>query len=105
MKAEIGDTVTFEISAGKVIKAASIAYVFPAVAMIAGYFLGEKLLGLSENQSIFFSFLALIVSFIALFFYDKLVVKKRTNSEIEIISIEKEDTSKMIDSCKNKNAW
>ena len=50
MKANIGDTVTFEISTGKVIKAASIAYVFPAITMIAGYFLGEKLLGLSENQ-------------------------------------------------------
>ena len=105
MKAEIGDTVTFEISAGKVIKAASIAYVFPAVAMIVGYFLGEKLLELSENQSIITSFIALVLSFGVLYFYDKLVVKKRTNSEIEIISIEKEDTSNMIDSCKNKNAW
>lgn len=105
MKAEIGDTVTFEISAGKVIKAAFIAYVFPAVAMIVGYFLGEKLLGLSENQSIITSFIALVLSFGVLYFYDKLVVKKRTNSEIEIISIEKEDTSNMIDSCKNKNAW
>lgn len=105
MKAEIGDTVTFEISAGKVIKAASIAYVFPAIAMIGGYFVGEKLLGFSENKSILTSFLMLILSFICLFFYDKLIVKKRTNSEIEIISIEKEDTSAMIDSCKNKNAW
>ncbi|WP_291258661.1 SoxR reducing system RseC family protein [Fusobacterium sp.] len=105
MKAEIGDTVTFEISAGKVIKAASIAYVFPAIAMIAGYFFGEKILNLSENKSIIFSFLALLLSFVALFFYDKLVVKKRPNAEIEIISIEKEDTSTMTDSCKNKNAW
>ncbi|MGY0395062.1 MULTISPECIES: SoxR reducing system RseC family protein [unclassified Fusobacterium] len=105
MKAEIGDTVTFEISAGKVIKAASIAYVFPAIAMIAGYFFGEKILNLSENKSIVFSFVALLLSFVALFFYDKLVVKKRPNAEIEIISIEKEDTSTMTDSCKNKNAW
>lgn len=105
MKAEIGDTVTFEISAGKVIKAASIAYVFPAITMIAGYFFGEKILNLSENKSIVFSFVALLLSFVALFFYDKLVVKKRPNAEIEIISIEKEDTSTMADSCKNKNAW
>ena len=73
--------------------------------MIAGYFLGEKLLGLTENQSIITCFVALILSFVVLFFYDKFVVKKRKNSEIEIISIEKEDNSKMIDSCKNKNAW
>ena len=105
MKAEIGDTVTFEIAAGKVIKAASIAYVFPAVAMIGGYFLGEKILKLSETQNIISSFVALLLSFVVLFFYDKMIVKKRPNSEIEIISIEKEDTSTMIDSCKNKNAW
>lgn len=105
MKAEIGDTVTFEIAAGKVIKAASIAYVFPAVAMIGGYFFGEKILKLSETQNIISSFVALLLSFVVLFFYDKMIVKKRPNSEIEIISIEKEDTSTMIDSCKNKNAW
>ncbi|STO30947.1 Positive regulator of sigma E activity [Fusobacterium necrogenes] len=105
MKANIGDTVTFEISTGKVIKAASIAYVFPAITMIAGYFLGEKLLGLSENQSIIASFLALVVSFIVLYLYDKFIVKKQTNSEIEIISIEKEDTSTILNSCENKNIW
>lgn len=105
MKANIGDTVTFEISTGKVIKAASIAYVFPAITMIAGYFLGEKLLGLSENQSIIASFLALVVSFIVLYLYDKFIVKKQTNSEIEIISIEKEDTSTILNNCENKNIW
>lgn len=103
-KAEIGDTVTFEISAGKVIKAASIAYVFPAVAMILGYLVANKL-GASEYQSIGASFGALVISFICLFFYDKLYVKKQKNSEIEIISIEKEDTSNMIDSCKNKDLY
>lgn len=104
-KAEIGDTVTFEIAAGKVIKAASIAYIFPAVAMIGGYFFGNKLLHLNENKSILSSFVGLFLSFVVLFLYDRLVVRKRTNSEIEIISIEKEDNSKMIDSCKNKNNW
>ena len=104
-KAEIGDTVTFEIAAGKVIKAASIAYIFPAVAMIGGYFFGNKLLQLNENKSILSSFIGLLLSFVVLFLYDRLVVRKRTNSEIEIISIEKEDNSKMIDSCKNKNNW
>lgn len=104
-KAEIGDTVTFEIAAGKVIKAASIAYIFPAVAMIGGYFFGNKLLHLNENKSILSSFIGLLLSFVVLFLYDRMVVRKRTNSEIEIISIEKEDNSKMIDSCKNKNNW
>lgn len=103
-KAEIGDTVTFEISAGKVIKAASIAYVFPAVAMILGYFIASKL-GFSENQSIASSFIALGISFVCLFLYDKFVVKKQKNSEIDIISIEKEDTSEMIDNCNNKNMF
>lgn len=103
-KAEIGDTVTFEISAGKVIKAASIAYIFPAVAMIGGYLIASKL-GASEYESIAASFGALILSFVCLFFYDRLVVKKQKNSEIDIISIEKEDTSPMVDSCKNKDIF
>lgn len=103
--AKIGDTVTFEISAGKVIKAASIAYVFPAVAMILGYFVGSKLFKLDENHSILSSFSALVLSFIVLFLYDRLIVKRRKNSEIEIISIEKEDPSTMIDSCKQKGNW
>ena len=104
-KAEIGDTVTFEISTDKVIKAASIAYVFPALAMIVGYFIANKLFGFSENQSIASSFVALGLSFVCLFLYDKLVVKKQTNSEIDIISIEKEDMSEKIDSCKNKDIF
>ncbi|MBR8701544.1 hypothetical protein IX317_001793 [Fusobacterium sp. DD29] len=104
-KAEIGDTVTFEIAAGKVIKAASIAYILPAVAMIVGYFFGNKILSLNENMSILSSFIGLFLSFVFLFLYDRLVIKKRKNSEIEIISIEKEDTSNMIDSCKNKENW
>ena len=103
-KADIGDTVTFEIAAGKVIKAASIAYVFPAIAMIVGYFIASKL-GFSENQSIASSFIALGVSFVCLFLYDKFIVKKQKNSEIDIISIEKEDMSEMIDSCKNKDIF
>lgn len=102
LKAEIGDIVTFEIPAGKVIKAASIAYVFPALAMILGYFFGNKLLSLSENLSIITSFLGLFLAFVVLFFYDKLIVKKRKNSEIEIISIEKEDNSNMVSSCSSK---
>ncbi len=103
-KAVIGDTVTFEISTEKVIKAASIAYVFPAVAMIVGYFIASKL-GFSENQSIASSFIALGISFVCLFLYDKFVVKKQKNSEIDIISIENEDTNEMIDSCKNKDIF
>ncbi len=92
-KAEIGDTVTFEIAAGKVIKAASIAYFI------------ANTLGGSENQSIASSFIALGISFACLFLYDKFIVKKQKNSEIDIISIEKEDTSEMIDSCKNKDIF
>ena len=105
LPAQVGDTVTFEISAGKVIKAASIAYVFPAIAMILGYFVGSKLLKLSENQSIISSFIGLFLSFVFLFIYDRVVVKRRANSEIEIISIGKEDPSTMVDSCKQKNNW
>jgi sigma-E factor negative regulatory protein RseC len=72
--------------------------------MILGYFFGEKLLGLSENKSIITSFLSLALAFGVLYLYDKVRAKRKPNSEIEIISIEKEDTSNMVDSCENKNA-
>ena len=71
---------------------------------LLGYFIASKL-GFSENQSIASSFIALGVSFVCLFLYDKFVVKKQKNSEIDIISIEKEDTSEMIDNCKNKDIF
>lgn len=103
--AEIGDTVTFEISSGKIIKAASIAYVLPAIAMIAGYFFGAKILNFNENLSILSSFTGLLLSFIFLFIYDRTIVKKRKNSDIEIISIEKEDPTTMVDSCKQDINW
>lgn len=87
---QIGDLITLEIAEKEVIKAAAIAYIFPPIMMILGYFISDSF-GFSENQSILASFLFLILSFVALFFYDKFFAKKKVEEEIKVISIESYD--------------
>lgn len=101
LKGNIGDTVTFEIEAGKVFKSAMLAYIFPALSMIFGYLFGDKMLNFDENYSILTSFLFLGASFLVLFIYDKIVVQKKKNSDIKIISIAKDENSEIFkESCK-----
>lgn len=99
-KAKVGDLVTLEIAEKDVLKAASIAYVFPPIMMIVGYLLVNKM-GYSENLSVLGSFLALGISFVCLYFYDKFFAKKNIEDEIKIISIEPYDKDKidMQDNC------
>lgn len=84
---QIGDLITLEIAEKEVIKAAAIAYIFPPIMMILGYFVSDKL-GFSESQSILASFLFLALSFVGLFFYDKFFAKKKVEEEIKVVSIE-----------------
>ncbi len=93
-KAKVGDLVTLEIAEKEVIKAAAIAYIFPPLMMIAGYLVTSKL-GFSENQSILGSFVGLALAFLGLFFYDKLFAKKTIEEEIQVISVEAYDPSKI----------
>ena len=98
-KAEIGDILTFEIESKKILSAALLVYVFPIFAMISGYLLSNSA-GTSEGWSIFYSFLALIVSFLIIFLYDKFFAKKKIEKDIKILSIEKND-DKNQNSCYN----
>lgn len=93
-KVKVGDLITLEIAEKEVIKAAAIAYIFPPLMMIAGYLATNKL-GFSENQSILGSFIGLGLAFFGLFLYDKLFAKKTIEEEIQIISIEAYDPSKV----------
>lgn len=98
-KVEVGDIVTFEIESSKILSAALLVYVFPVFAMILGYLISSYA-DASEGWSIFYSFSALIVSFLIIFLYDKSVGKKKIEKDIKIISIEKND-DKFQNSCYN----
>lgn len=99
LPANIGDIVTFEIESSKVMKAVGLAYIFPPVMMIVGYYLFSKLFHTTENMAIVGSFGGLFLAFVFLFFYDRLVIKKKENSDIRIISIKKDDRKESHDCC------
>lgn len=86
---QVGDIVTFEMEDSQVLKAATIVYIFPVIAIFLGYYLGSYL-GYSEGKCILFSLGGLVASFIGIFLYDKLVVKNKMEKNVRIISIEKE---------------
>ncbi|MGF6906561.1 SoxR reducing system RseC family protein [Fusobacterium sp. PH5-44] len=85
----IGDVVTFSIEGSKVAKVAIIVYILPLIGMFLGYFFASSVLKWEEEKSAIMSFAFLAISFVFLFFYDKLYRKKYTNSDIEIIGVEK----------------
>ena len=84
----IGDKLVFEIDSKLALTTSFLFYIFPLILMILSYFLGMKFF-LSDKIAIFFSFIGLIFSFIFLYFYDKIVGRKRVYSDINIVSIEK----------------
>lgn len=87
-KLEVGDIVTFEIEDKKVLKAATIVYIIPIIAMFLGYYLSSTL-NYDEPTCIIFSFLALVLSFIGVYFYDKKLGRNHFENDIVISSIKK----------------
>lgn len=85
----IGDIITFSIEGSKVAKVALIVYILPLIGMFVGYFFASLVLKWEEDKSALMSFVFLVISFVLLFLYDKLYRKKYTNSDIEIVGIEK----------------
>lgn len=71
---KIGDEITIEIDDIILLKLSFIVYIFPALAMILGYFVLD-FLNFSQGVSIIGSFSALLLSFLALYFYDKRRIK------------------------------
>ncbi|MGL5934939.1 MAG: SoxR reducing system RseC family protein, partial [Cetobacterium sp.] len=85
---KIGDIISFEMEDNQLFKAAFIVYIIPLFFMFGGYFLGNNL-GLEEGLNIVISFLSLIISFLGIFFYDKIIVKEKLEKSIKIIEIQK----------------
>lgn len=71
---KMGDEITIEIDDMVLLKLSFIVYILPAVAMILGYIILD-FFKFSQGISILGSFGALVLSFVALYFYDKKRVK------------------------------
>lgn len=84
----VGDFIEFEIENKNVFTAAMIVYIIPVFIMIAGYFIGEKIFE-KEKLAVLSAFVALAISFIIVYIYDKLVVKNKMIDLVKVISITK----------------
>lgn len=84
----IGDFIEFEIENKKVFTAAMIVYIVPVFIMIAGYFVGEKIFK-REGVAVLSAFISLAISFVAVYIYDKIVVKNKMVDIVKVISITK----------------
>lgn len=67
---KIGEEITVEVEDIVLLKLSFITYVLPALFMILGYFAGD-FFNKGQGVSIFTSFFSLVISFLALSFYDK----------------------------------
>jgi len=81
-----GDEVLVSIESKEILKVAFLIYLFPLVALVAGYFLGREIFG-TETIGILFSGLGFFTALFFLHQYDKRV-KGRKSKEAKIICIE-----------------
>lgn len=88
-KIELGDFLTFEIETKIALKIGIIVYILPLIIMILSYFTGMKLYN-SDEIAIVISFCGLFIFFIFIYFYDRSVKQKISNS-IKIISIDSKE--------------
>ena len=65
-----GDTVLLNMSSGKVLNAAFLAYIVPVILLVLGCVIGDYIFK-SENMGILSGFALMIVSFIAMHILDK----------------------------------
>ncbi len=79
-----GDVVVLNMSGGRVLNAAFLAYIVPVLLLVAGAAAGEYVFG-SENAGILAGFALMAVSFIALHLFDKRL-KSRYSPEISGIA-------------------
>lgn len=79
----VGDELSVELEDTLLLKLSFITYIIPPIFMILGYLLLNSL-NFSDKICILGSFLFLIISFVALYFYDKTRVKE-IDSSIKII--------------------
>ncbi|MBO5355538.1 MAG: SoxR reducing system RseC family protein [Clostridia bacterium] len=85
--AALGDTVEVESRTRRIIGYAALVFLLPVALAIVGYLLGSKL-SLGEGVSLLLALGGLLISFLLIFLYSKLVVSRRL--DIEIVAIVKE---------------
>ena len=82
--AALGDAVEVESRTCRIIGYAALVFLLPVVLAIVGYLIGAKL-SLGEGAALLLALGGLLLAFLLIFFYSKLVVSRRV--DIEIISI------------------
>lgn len=87
VSAVLGDTVEVESRTRRIIGYAALVFLLPVVLAIVGYLLGIRL-SLGEGIALLLALGGLLISFLLIFLYSKLVVSRRL--DIEIVAIAKE---------------
>jgi len=82
-----GDEVLVSVESKEVLKAAFLVYLFPLVALVAGYFLGRTVFK-TEKAGILFAGLGFLSALSLLYLYDKRL-KAQKSGQAKIIRIEK----------------
>ena len=82
--AAIGDTVEVESRTKRIMGYAALVFLLPVALAIVAYLIGTKL-SLGEGASLLLALAGLLLSFLLIFFYSKLVVSRRL--DIEIVAI------------------
>ena len=82
--AAIGDTVEVESRTKRIMGYAALVFLLPVALAIVAYLIGTKL-SLGEGASLLLALAGLLLSFLLIFFYSKLVVSRRV--DIEIVAI------------------
>jgi sigma-E factor negative regulatory protein RseC len=84
-----GELVEIEVKPGFTLKSAFLLFILPILTLVAGYFLAEEwfvLPGLtSEYQGLLGGFVALIFTYVAIYFYDKHLQKLNIERQIRIV--------------------
>ncbi|MBE6691265.1 MAG: hypothetical protein E7590_08330 [Ruminococcaceae bacterium] len=79
--AAVGDTVEVESRSSRILGYAALVFLLPLLLAFAGYLLGAYVFSLGD-WAISMAFVALVVSFVPILLYSKLVISKRLDVEI-----------------------
>ena len=86
--ARLGDTVEVESRTRRILGYAALVFLLPVVLAIAGYAIGV-ICSLGEGLTLLVAFSGLVISFLLIFLYSKLVVAHRL--DVEIVAILQSD--------------
>lgn len=86
--AKVGDAVEIESECKKVLFYGALVFLFPLVAMLAGYFIAS-FVTVSEVWRCVFAAVAVVLSFYVVWFYSRTVEKRRT--DVKIVRVIREE--------------